>query len=70
MALTFFREEINLRVLALFGALLAARFFHTVLDERVNYVRGWALQERREAWGVNRAVAAHGATPDAAPRGT
>lgn len=39
MALTLFREELNLRVLALFAMLMFSKFFHTVLDERMNYVR-------------------------------
>jgi hypothetical protein len=33
-----FREELSLRVGALFSALLVSKFFHTVLDERIAYL--------------------------------
>lgn len=38
VALTLFREELTMRVLGLFAMLLFSRFFHTVLDERMNFV--------------------------------
>ncbi len=40
IALTIFREELNVRVLSLFGMLLFSKFFHVVLDERMNYLEG------------------------------
>jgi len=39
IALTVFREELNLRIVALFAALLFSKFFHVLIDERMNHVR-------------------------------
>ena len=52
IALTLFREELNLRVLGLFAMLMFSKFFHTVLDERMNFVScrvGGAPRARRVA---------------------
>ena len=45
IALTLFREELSLRVLALFIGLLVFKFFHVVVDERLNHVRvaAWTI---------------------------
>ena len=42
VALTLFRDDLNLRVLGLFGMLLCSKFFHTVLDERMDFVSNGA----------------------------
>ena len=39
IALTVFREELNLRIFGLFAALLFSKFFHVLIDERMNHVR-------------------------------
>lgn len=49
VALTLFREELSTRVVGLFAMLLFSRFFHTVLDERMNYVRGARARGARAA---------------------
>jgi E3 ubiquitin-protein ligase synoviolin len=40
IALTIFREELNLRVVSIFGLLLFSKFFHVIMDERMNYIEG------------------------------
>ena len=38
IALTVFREELSLKIVALFAALLFFKFFHVLIDERMNHV--------------------------------
>ena len=40
ISLTLFREELNLRVLTMFVALLFSKFFNVLVDERMNFLEG------------------------------
>jgi E3 ubiquitin-protein ligase synoviolin len=39
IALTVFREELDARIVGLFAALLFSKYFHVLVDERMNFVR-------------------------------
>lgn len=45
IALTIFREELNFRILSLFAILLFSKFFHVLVDERLNEVREKGAEE-------------------------
>jgi hypothetical protein len=70
IALTIFREELNFRVLCLFAMLLFSKFFHVLIDERLNNVRfrrRFSAMRRRRAQSEARAAPSPPTPPPSAP---
>ena len=71
IALTIFREELNFRVLSLFAMLLFSKFFHVLIDERLNNVSaaprglGGSLPRRPPARSLEQSPARAPAHPPA-----